>query len=642
LVAGEKAMLTYMRKNAGSWIIKVLFAAIIITFVFFYGYGPEKGPDERVLATVGTKKITTVQYRTAYANMLEMYQQMYQNQITDTLARALGLRQNLLDEMIEHALLLQEAERRKLQVSREEIKNAVMQQPYFHENGVFSERRYADVLSRMKMTAAEYERQAEQEQLLKSMREMLLQAVSVSEQELFEFFRLRGERLNIAYVEFSQSDISDDLPVSQDELQAHYDQNAEQYRISEMVDAHYIVFDPKDYVGRMHVEEEEIKVFYAADQTRFYEPEQIRARHILLKADSAAEPEKAQAARAQANALLEQINGGADFAELAKKYSQDEATAATGGDLGFFGRGVMVGPFDDAAFALQPGETSDVVETRFGFHIIRLEEKKPARLQPFDDVRAEIVRELQQEMAEREVRTASRRAFNRLFSSRDLEGYAQQEGLSLRTTGLFSYGSGPEDAQSENAFSRQAFALSTDELSPVFAINKKYYLLKLAEKKPSHIPPLEDVIDDVRSAVQRKKRFERARQMAQDALAMLAKPGVDWDTVAGKYRLEIKQAELTRTGDSVPGLGRNPELKAAAFALEDGQTADRVFTTDSSHVLVRALSRTVPPEENFENEKELLRQQLVQAKQQEAFNRYIQSLKERYSVSVDVELFEAL
>jgi len=631
-----------MRKNAGSWIIKVLFAAIIITFVFFYGYGPEKGSEERVLATVGKKKITTGQYRTAYANMLEMYQQMSQNQISDSLARALGLRQNLLDEMIEHELLLQEAERRKLRVSSDEIKSAIMQQPYLQENGVFSERRYAAVLNRMKMTAAEYEQQVAQEIMLQSMRSMMQQAVSVSEQELLELFRLRGERLKIAYLEFSQSDITDDLAVSQEELQAHYEQNAEQYRISEKVDVQYIVFDPKDYVGRMQIEEEEISVFYASDQTRFYEPEQIRARHILLKADSAAEPEQAQAARAQAVALLEQISSGEDFAALAKKYSQDEATAAAGGDLGFFGRGVMVGPFDQAAFALQPGEVSAVVETQFGYHIIMLEEKKPARVLPLDDVRAEITQELQQEMAEREVRTASRRAFNRLFSSRDLEGYAQENGLTLRTTGLFTFGSGPEDAQSENAFSRQAFALRTDELSPVFVINKKYYLLKLADRKPSHIAPLDDVVGEVRAEVQRTKRFERTRQQAKDALALLVENGFDWEAVAKKYRQEIKQTELPRTGDTVPGLGRNPELKAAAFALEDGQTADTVFATDSGHVLVRALARTIPPEERFEKEKEFLRQQLVQAKQQEAFSHYIQSLKERYSVKVDVDLFESL
>ena len=635
-------MLTYMRKNAGSWIIKVIFSAIIITFIFFYGYGAKQGPEEQVLATVGSQKITAEQYKTAYANMLQMYQQRYQNQITDQLARTLGLRQNLFDEMIEQALLLQEAERLKLLVSKEEIKRAVMEQPYLQENGVFSERRYEAVLNRMKMTAAEYEQQATQEIMLASLRAMITQAVNVSEQELLEAFQLRGEKLTLDYLEFSQSDITDEILVSDDELQTYYDQNAETYRINEMAQAQYIVFDPQDFVGRMSVETEDIQDIYNAEQERFVEPEQIRARHILLKADKAADPQKALVVQKEAQALLEKIKTGSDFASLAKKYSQDEATASAGGDVGFFKRGAMVGPFEQVAFGLQPGEVSDIVETQFGYHIIKLEERKPKRVRPLEEVREELVRELQQELAEREVRTASRRAFNRLFSSRDLEGYAKDNGLTLRKTELFALGEGPEDKQSENAFSRQAFSLQPDELAPVFSINKKYYLIKLTEKKQSHIAPLDTVRDAVLAEVQRKKRFERAREQAENALKMLTENGFDWQAAAKKFRLEIKQAEVPRTGDFVPGLGRNPELKQAAFKLENGQTADRVFATDSSSVIVRAGLTLLPSESAFEEEKEQLRQQLITAKQQETFNRYIQQLKAQYSVDIDRELFEAL
>jgi len=359
-----------------------------------------------------------------------------------------------------------------------------------------------------------------------------------------------------------------------------------------------------------------------------------------LKVDRNAEPQKTQAVQKQAKGLQEKIKNGADFAVLAKKYSQDEATAATGGDLGFFKRGAMVGPFEEVAFSLQPGEVSDVVETPFGYHIIKLEEKKTKRVRPLEEVRDELVRDLQQELAEREVRMAARRAFNRLFSSKDLEGYAQENGLTLRKTKLFVFGQGPEDTQSENAFSKQAFALQLNELSPAFSINKKYYLAKLTEKKQSHIAKLEAVRDTVLTEVQRKKRFERARQQAENALKMIAENEIDWEAAAKKFQLEIKQVEVTRTGDFVPGLGRNPELKQAAFTLEAGQTADRVFATESSSVLLRAQAKTLPPKDAFEAEKEQLRKQLVQAKQQETLKSYIQTLKDQYIVDIDQELFE--
>ena len=239
-------------------------------------------------------------------------------------------------------------------------------------------------------------------------------------------------------------------------------------------------------------------------------------------------------------------------------------------------------------------------------------------------------------------RTASRRAFNRLFKSGDLEGYAQDNGLTVQKTELFVFGEGPEDTQSENLFSRQVFALQPDELTPVFSINKKYYLVKLTDKKQSHIAPLENVRDEVVSEVQRKKRFERARKQAENALTMLAENNYDWQALAKKSGNEIKQVEITRPGDFVTGLGRNPELKQAAFALEAGQTADQVFDTESSSVLIRARLKTVPTEEEFEAEKEPLRQQLLQEKQQETFKEYIQKLKEQYTVDLDRELFETL
>jgi len=631
-----------MRKNAGSWIIKVIFTAIILSFIFFYGYGNKGGPEEKVLATVGTQKITTEDYRAAYANMIQMYQQMYKNQITEDMASMLGLRQNLLDQMVEQALLLQEAERRKLLVSKEEIKSAVMQQPYMQENGVFSERRYAAVINQMKMTAAQYEQQVAQEIMLKALQAMIVQAVNVSEQELVEVYRLRGEKLTIDYLEFFQSDITEDSPVSEEELLAYYEKNSEKYRVNEMARAQYIVFDPEKLVGRMSVDADEIQDLYNVDLARFVEPEQIRARHILLKTDKGAEPEKTQAVQVQAKQLQEKIKNGVEFSALAKKYSQDEATAGTGGDLGFFNRGTMVGPFEEAAFALQPGEVSEVVETPFGYHIIKLEEKKPRRVRPLEDVREEIVRDVQQNLAEREVRMAARRAFNRLFSSRDLEGYAQENGLELQQTEFFFFGAGPEDTKGESAFSKQAFALQLEELSPAFSINKKYYLVKLIEKKQSHIAKLEDVRDRVLTEVQRKKRFERARQQAEKALEMLAENNFEWEAIAKKSRLEIKQVEVARTGDFVPGLGRNTELKQAAFALDAGQTADRVFVTDSSSVLVRAREKILPPENAFEQEKEQLRRELVQAKQQETLKSYIQTLKDQYSVKIDLELFETL
>jgi len=218
-------------------------------------------------------------------------------------------------------------------------------------------------------------------------------------------------------------------------------------------------------------------------------------------------PEKEEKIRKRAEKLLEEINGGADFEKLAKQYSEDTVSAEKGGDLGYFSRGTMVKPFEKMAFSLKPGELSPVVKTPFGFHIIKIEDVKEAGVKPLEQVKSEIEKELKKEKARRLVLKEAKRAFNRLFKSKDLTTYAKKNDFNLQESGYFAYGQSSEDTPEKQTFSETAFALSKEDLAPVFAIGQKFYLVKMEDRQEQHIPQIEKIKDRVEMKVRDKKRM---------------------------------------------------------------------------------------------------------------------------------------
>ncbi len=290
-------MLSFMRKNAKSWIVKILFVIIILVFVFFYGYSDMRQGKETALASVGEKKITVGEYQEAYKNMLQFYRNIYQGQLTEEMIRQMGLKQKALENLIEREILLQEAGRMKLAATTEEVRTNIMKTPAFQENGSFSQQNYERTLRYYNLSTADFETNQEKEIIIKKLEDLVKSAARYSDQELRNQFLLENEKATIEYLAFSPEAIKENPAVSPQETENYYKKHAEEFRLPAMVKAQYILFSPENYENKVTVAPAELKEYYQMDTERFSEPKKVKARHILLKTGKADSPEKVEAVK---------------------------------------------------------------------------------------------------------------------------------------------------------------------------------------------------------------------------------------------------------------------------------------------------------------------------------------------------------
>jgi len=633
-----------MRKQAGSWIIKILFGIIVVVFVFFYGFSDleEKG-GQSTIASVGKRKISMNEYMLSYRNMLQVYRSLYKNQFSDEMIEKLGLKQKVLEEMMDREVLLQEADRRHIVVTPEEVQKAIFATPMFQENGVFSERLYQRALSYFNLSAADYEREKERELVLKNLQEIITQTAVVSEKEVRDMFLLQNEKVKIAYVTVEPGSVKEAPAVSEDEIKEYYEKHKEEYKIPEQVKVQYVAFDPGSLENSVDVTPKEIKEIYDTETDRYAVPRKVKARHILFKIDQKATEEQAERIKKKAENVLEEVRKGGDFGKLAKKYSEDTASAEKGGDLGYFKKGDMVKPFEEAAFSLKPGEVGPLVKSQFGFHILQVIDLQDARVKTLDEVKDEIEQEIRKEKAQDLAGQEAKQAFNRLYKNKRIADYAQEKGFKTITTDYFSYGQSPEDMPGKEVFSKEAFALAPGEISPSFAVGQKYFLLKLEDKRQTRIPPVEDVKAEIIRELEKQKKMMLADETAKQLLALLEEGKEQWESLAKKNNLEIKEAEVRRTGEYIPGIGAAKALKNAVFALTpDKPYAPGVYQGDKGMLIVRLREKVEPTEAAFSKEKDKIAQGLMQNKQQELFQQFLQQLKAGAEIWVNNKIVSSL
>ena len=635
-------MLSYMRENAGSWIIKVLFGIIVIVFIGFYGFSDLQKPNtgDATIAKVGNRVITMNQFQTAYKNMIEMYRSMYKTQFNEEMLEKLGLKQKVLEDLIGREILLQEAENRSIKVSDDEVKDAIMHMPVFQQDGVFNEGLYNRALNYYGMTAQEFEKEKARELVLKSLESIITASALVSDQEVRDHYRLQQEKIKISYICFDPDKVKENVKASEEELKKYYEQHKEEFREPEKAKVKYIAFDPAHYEKTVEVTPAEIEEYYQTESDQYAEPQRVSARQILLKSDK---KEKDEEVYKKAEELAQKLKKGEDFEKLAKKVSEDKATADKGGDMGYFKRGDLVKPLEDAAFALKKGEVSEPVKSPMGWHIIKVEDIKESRIKPLEEVKDSVVAEIRKEKAQQMAEKEAKRAFNRLFKARNLEEFSRETGLTAQETDYFAFGASPQDSKGNEVFSKEAFALEKGELSSAFAIGQTYYILRLEDKRASEIPPMGRVEPGIAAAVEKEKKSTAAKVQAEKLLIDLSQNKQQWEQAARASGLEIKTADVQALGDYIPGLGQSKEIREAAFGLSEASPyAKTPFRTDKGFAIIRFQERISPKDTDFEKQKDALAQNLLQSKQRELFEQYLQKLKAQANTWVDKKFSSAL
>jgi peptidyl-prolyl cis-trans isomerase D len=622
------------KKFLGILLLPLMFGLVAYLIPGMPGGAWGRGLGASVLAKVGSAEISSSEFIGSYQRFLRSGQFPYDRQFLKTLQ----VDRQILNQLVSREIMLNEANRLGIDATANELQQKIFALPYFQDNGNFAFNRYKAILEQNGMTVQQFEDGVREEIIQEKLRNLITDSVTVSEKELEQEFRDRNEKCKISYVSFEPSKFTTAVLLQEADIKAHYDQNKESYRIPEQRKARYLFVDTTSLRGGIQIPESELKNYYQQNLATYQLPEKVRASHILLKTEGKS-PEESEKIKAKAADLLAQVRKGANFAELAKKYSEDTVSAANGGDLGSFGRGAMVPEFEQAAFALGVGGMSDLVKSQFGYHIIKVVEKQPARTQSFEEVENLIRPTLVQRKAEQKAQELADKAFSMTKNNKSFEQIASELRIGIQETQLFQQGASIPPIGSSPEFSAKVFALKTKEVGSPTRVPNGFAIPQLVEIKAPYIPPLDEVRAKVEDALKASKAADLAKATAQD-LATKAKAAGGLEKVAKNYSVEIKTSEeFTRNG-SLQDLGTSSPFDAFAFSAEVGAISQPIQVGQRHVVAELKEKKPVSPEE-FAKGKDSLRQSLLAPKKDKLFQAYLDSVRETMTKAGSIKIDEA-
>jgi len=624
-------VLNFLRKNAAeSKIIKVFLGMIVLVFVFF-GVGVF-GSQVEWAAKVNGEIVSKVDYDRAYTNLERAFREsMPQGGLTPELIQA-----RALDQLINTEVLVQEAKRLGLEVGDDELRESIAAIPEFQIDGRVNKERYLEVLRAIRMKPADFEETQQRQLLADKVLTLIRSGIHVTEEELRQRFHYEHGRVVLSFIRVHHEGYTYRVSFDDTDVQAFYDENKESFREPERVQIKYVTFRPQSFEQEIVPTDDEIEIYYEDHQAEYDRPEEVRARHILFKITPGASDEEKQQVRERAEAVLARAKAGEDFAALATESSED-STASQGGDLGLFRRGAMTKPFEDAAFALEAGAISDIVETEFGLHIIKVEEKTEAGLRSLDEVRPDIVKVIQQRESRRLALKKAEDAYDRIIDDVPLEEVAKDISATMESTPPFARGEIIPPLGRRPEIGDMAFTLAVGETSEVMSLDDGYMIFQVSDRKESYIPELAAIRAKVEELLRAKRAAAAARAHAEEILAAV-RGGQDMETVAANDSDEPKveqTGEIGRFGGYIPNLGNAPDLKEAAFNLTtENPLPDQVFDVGNDTIVARLDKQVTASDEQFEKDKPTLRAVVRQEREQMATQEFLDQLRERAEVQV--------
>ncbi|MBV8357746.1 MAG: peptidylprolyl isomerase, partial [Deltaproteobacteria bacterium] len=588
-------MLQVFRRHSYSWGTRVLLLLLGGVFALFFGswgaasYFTRVRPIAQVgcysyfhlFTTPGCQTIMPEQIDSATVDLRREIQNTYGEQSPQML-QSVNLRQMALEQLIDQTLINREAGHLGLQISDSELAQTIESQTAFQIDGRFNVQKYNQVLRQNDLEPSMFESKTRDRILTDTMRQMIIQAVQVSRDEVRSEFNRFGQKLSLAYIEFPYIDFTGQVNPTKAQLIKYYDENRDQFREPERIKIEFIRYDPSVLGANQTPSPEDIQANYERNlNTQFTHPEQVRARHILIAVAPDASPAEKAAANTKAEEVLKKVKSGGDFAKLAQQYSDDPGTKERGGELGYFARGEMVKPFEDAAFKLTPGQVT-LVQSQYGYHVLQLEEIKKASQDTLEAAKPKIVEALKQKMGSDLARQDVEQDLAAALEGRDLKQLAQKRSLAAVQTPFVSTGETVTGAESEPKLLAEAFKLQKSDIQAITDTSAPF-LVKLVDRMPSHIPAFDKIEDKVRAAFVRQKAKLLAADAAQAMLKQI-KSVTDFNSVAASHHLQVHTTgDFPRANRQVPGIGSFAEAtEAAAMVSKVPITLDRVLENDGN------------------------------------------------------------
>jgi len=622
-------VITFMRRYRRGLqvgLLMVIVAFIASLFVFGQrGFGDGAGRD--AVATVNGESIPLARYQQRYQAFMEAYARIYRDRFSPELAERLGLPQQVVNELIQEALIVQRAGAEGLLVTDEELNAQIQAVPAFQENGRFALKRYQEYVRRRGLAAAAFENEMRRELTRMKVEQAVRGGVKVTPAEVEHAFVLRREEARAAWALVEFGPLVAAASASDDELGKYLGAHQDEFRQPERRRILSVTLTPKDFLKP--VADAAVEQYYREHPKEFEEPRRVHAAHVLARVPETGGSEAEDRARAKVADVIRRAKAGEDFAKLAKEASEDPGSASKGGDLGWVGAGELVPQFEQALFALKKGEMSpEPVRSPFGFHAIRVLDVRAGGKKPLKDVAGQIHGRLQTEATEKAMQARAEAIRRELLAAQDFTAEAKRLGLAavestVSRTDRFAGVSAPDPLE------EAAFNLAQGGVSPPVKTPAGLVLLKAVATIPAGVPALAEIKDRVALAVRREKAEAQARERATQ-LAEAAKGG---DFLAAAKRAGAVTGETSRFSRAKPAEKLPGDAMLAALRAPLDAVTEPVKAPQGYYVL-RVLERVAPDPGALAGERATVTKEVLAQKQSQAWESWLNAARVNAKVEV--------
>ncbi len=602
-------------------ILGLIIFSMVITLIPGLMNGTTSGDTPDTIASVGGQNITIVEFQ-------QEFQQVTRNQTVAPMFRAAYSKQ-VLDQMIFQRALELEANRLGMPVTPEEQTQRIKELlPDAWSGSTWLKDRYpTEVQTRYQMTVQDFERALRDEMLVEKFHEMVTDGITVTPGEVAQEFLWRNEKVKIDYALIKPADLAASIHPSDADLASWFAKNSSRYQVPERRSARYALLDLSKLRAATQVSDDSLRAYYNEHIDEYKVENRAHVEHILFKTIGKTDAEVAEIHQ-KAEDVLKQAKHGANFEDLAKKYSEDDGTKPKGGDLGWIVDGQTVPEFQQAAFTIPKGSISDLVKTQYGFHIIKVLDRETAHTRTFEEVRDSILQPVLEQKVSAEADDISNQmaAAVRQSDRQSLDDLAKKFHLDVGETPavaitdpILPLGNAPELHQ-------VLFALHSGELSQPIQIESGFVILTVKDVLQAHQGTLAEVHDRVLADYQHEKSIDLASSRALE-LSKRAQAGEDFDKVAKSLDLTVKTSDAFPRAGSIPDVGTAKQV-SAAFKMAVGQVSGPTQTGEN-WIVFRTVAHDAPNMDDLAKQKDDIQQQLLQTKQNAAFDAFHTMLIER-------------
>jgi peptidyl-prolyl cis-trans isomerase D len=628
-------------------ILVVISLAMLVYLIPSSGNQSFGNPNSHIVAQVNGENITSDEVHQTAQQAAQQDASRYGEAASKIMPFLMAQEtQRAVEQLITRQALLAEAQRMGLRATPAEILDELQHgryAAYFFPGGNFiGEQEYEMRLQQANLTPAKFESSVGDDLILSKLQALVSGTANVSEAEIHDQFLKQNSKVKFDYAVLKQDDIKKGLHPTDQELKAFYDSHKASYAnsIPEKRKVKYAVVDYSKAEAAVHISEADLRNYYDQHRDQYRQPEQVKVSHILIKTpvpgpDGKVDEKSVAEAQQRAEDLLKQIKSGANFEDLAKKYSEDPGSAKNGGSLGWIGKGQTVPEFEKVAFSLPKGQMSGIVKSSYGFHIIRVDDKHEAELKSLEEVKGEIEPILKRQQAQQMAQNEAQKILNQA-RTQSIDAAAAAQGVPVVTSDFFSRkdmlpGLGPAQQFMDAVF------MEPDKAPPDIASSSQgVVVFQLVGIQPPSTPTFEDIRSQVEQEFMNERSSVLLSQKTQE-LSDRAKAEHDLKRAAKELGAAMKTSDYVLPDGQVPDIGSMTGQASVAFTMKPGDISGPIMSGGSGAVLA-LIDHQQPSEAEFAAKRDEIRDQLLQSKQQEIFGLFISNLRDQMEKSGKIKI----